>query len=463
MRDWASGWTEGPASARRLKFPPSVADPSGMSAQVPRHGRRFTPGRLLAGVVLALAVASPAGASAATAHGTVLLLNSHNRTVELVAAGDAVHAYRYGARFPAVAFGTELAFRAAGNHISHARTLARRASKVSFYARVTSSRAGGLTVSLAGGHHLSFGASRVHDAGSAPTVGQKVLLTVTRVGGGLSVSVASSGKRGPSGSHPGSGSKGGGSKGGGSKGGGPNAGSSGVPNPITGTHPIEPHSTVSGVITSIGIDSITFQLPDGSSFSPTVGAASLAYLSGDDDLSDCETANVAYSNGSSGPVIDSLTPTGVSTAPISESLGDTCADESDGSVDVVGTIATIGASTFTVDVPGSPAMAFSFDPTQNVLGGNFPGDVVDVTYTQNADGSLTASYVEYVEEYTTGTILAVNTDVGTLDVADAVTGQTDTFQESDADFSGLTVGETVGVDYYVAAGLPQADDVESLG
>jgi len=82
---------------------------------------------------------------------------------------------------------------------------------------------------------------------------------------------------------------------------------------------------------------------------------------------------------------------------------------------------------------------------------------------QNPDGSLAAQDVEYVEEYATGTVLAVDQNAGTLWIADAVTGQTDTFGDGDASFIGLTPGEDVGVSYYVSGGEPQADDVESLG
>jgi hypothetical protein len=108
-------------------------------------------------------------------------------------------------------------------------------------------------------------------------------------------------------------------------------------------------------------------------------------------------------------------------------------------------------------------MSFTADPSLDLPDSNEVGDLVDAMYTQNPDGSLSVQSVNYVEDYTTGEILAVDTDAGTLSVADAVTGQTDTFQQSDADFSGLTTGETVGVDYFVYGGEPQADDVESLG
>ena len=94
---------------------------------------------------------------------------------------------------------------------------------------------------------------------------------------------------------------------------------------------------------------------------------------------------------------------------------------------------------------------------------NEVGDIVDVMYSQNPDGSLSAGSVDYVEAYTTGTVLAVDNTDGTLSVADAVTGQTDTFGDGDASFSGITPGEDVAVDYYISGGQPQADDVESLG
>jgi hypothetical protein len=77
-----------------------------------RHRRR---GFTVASALVAFALATPAGAGAAMAHGTVLLQNGHNRTIELVSADHAVRGYRYGARFRAVGFGNELSFRASGN------------------------------------------------------------------------------------------------------------------------------------------------------------------------------------------------------------------------------------------------------------------------------------------------------------------------------------------------------------
>jgi hypothetical protein len=417
--------------------------------------RRIGPAIALTGALVALA--APAGANAATVRGTVLLLSGHK--VELVGAGHAVQGYRYGAGLPAVGFGNEVAYRSRGSRLTTVRVLAGRARKVSFYAHVSSTNAGGgLAIKLADGRRLSFAASRVAESGATPKRGQTVLLTVTRAGHGFRVRVSPTGG---SAGHQGSGGQPGtGKKGGGPKGTGP-TGPTG-PTGLTGTHPIEPHSVADGVVTNIGDNSITIQLADGSTLSPTLPAASLAYLNDNVDIADCETVQVAYSTGADGPVLDGFNATGISTAPISESLGDTCTDESDGGIDVVGTITALSSTSLTVTVPGQGSMSFTADPSLDLPDSNEVGDLVDVMYTQNPDSSLSVQSVDYVEQYTTGTILAVDNDAGTLSIADAVTGQTDTFQQSDADFSNLTTGESVGVDYFVYGGDWQADDVEAL-
>ncbi len=421
-----------------------------MPQRIYSPSRRIRLAAPLTSALVALAVASPAGARAVTAHGTVLAVGSHR--VELVVAGDAVRGYRYGARFPAVGFGTELAYRAAGNRLTQVRVLGR-AGRFSFHARVSSTAAGRLTVRLGNGSRLSFGASQVNDPGTPPKPGQTVLLTVTRTSGGLKVVIGRPSSGGHHNTRPGH--KNGGGK---QRGTGPTG-----PTGPTGVHPIEPHSTASGVVTNVGTDSITLQLPDGSTLTPTLPAASLAYLNDNVDVSDCETMTVDYSEGASGPVVDAFMPTGISTGPISESLGDTCADESDGGIDVVGTIASLGSASLSISIPGQASQPYSVDPSLDLPDSNEVGDIVDVMYSQNPDGSLSAGSVNYVEAYTTGTVLAVDNTDGTLSVADAVTGQTDTFGDGDASFSGITPGEDVAVDYYVSGGQPQADDVESLG
>jgi hypothetical protein len=407
--------------------------------------------------VIGLALAAPTGASAASARATVLLRVGHN--VELVGAGHLVRGYHYGSGLPAVGFGNELAYRSRGSRLTHVHVLAGRAAKVSFYARVNSTSAGGgLAIQLADGRRLSFAASHVTESGAGPKPGQTVMVTLGRAGHGLHVVVSRS--SGSSGHHTG-GQQGPGKKGTGPKG---STGSTGPTGPtgLTGSHPIEPHSDADGVVTNLGSDSITLQLPDGSTLTPTLPAASLAYLTNNVDIADCETVQVAYSGSATAPVLDSLAATGISVAPISESLGDTCADESDGGIDVVGTITALSATSLTMSVPGQGSMSFTADPSLDLPDSNEVGDLVDVMYTQNPDGSRTVQTVGYVEQYATGTILAVDNDAGTLSIADAVTGQTDTFQQSDADFSNLTTGESVGVDYFGYGGQLQADDVESL-
>jgi hypothetical protein len=402
--------------------------------------------RVCAAVGTALvALALPVGASAATTRGTVLLVNTHAHAVELVRTGDAVHGYRYGHGFPAVKFGSQISFTVSGNRLEHAHVRATRASRVSFYANVASAGAHGLTVQLPDRTRIAFGASALNVSSMQLKRGQRVLLTETRKRGKLQLSLPTSisghGTSAPGGSGSGTGT---------------GSGSG----PVGGGLGNSSDSAASGVITDIGSNDVTIQLPDGSTVSPTMPASSLSYLNTDGDVSVCETVTVDYHSGAGGPVLDALTPTGISVAPIAESDGDTCADESDGGIDVVGTITALSPASVTLDVPGQGALSFIVDPTQDLLDGNAVGDVVDVTYSENPGGILTATDVEFVEEYTTGTVTSADSD--TLAIKDAITGQTDTFSPGDASFAGLSPGASVGVDYYNSAGQLQGDDVESL-
>lgn len=381
-----------------------------------------------------LAFAIPTAASAATTQGTVLLVNAHQRSIQLIESGDAVHGIRYSRRFPAVTFGTRLSYRAVAGRVRAVRVLGHRVSRVSFYAVLESIGAHGISLRVGDGTRLRFDRSALGAASKQFSAGQSVLVTETRKHGRVRLSLRPRARA--AGSGPGNGE---------------------TPPPVGPVGGSE--SVTSGVVTEIGSDSIAIRLPDGSSISPTLPAASLAYLNTAVDIEVCETVTIAYHTSSAGPVLDSLAPTGFSTAPIPESLGDTCAEESDGGIDVVGSITAIGPTSVTVAVPGQGAMTFAVDPTQDLLDGNLVGDVVDVTYTQNADGSLSADDVEYAEEYTTGTITAVNSNL--LTINDAVTGDADAFDPGAATFDGISIGQAVGVDFYVAGGQPQADDVSA--
>ena len=100
----AAIWAKRPLSPARCQGRPSHADHTTMSRRTYSPSRRI---RLAAPSTSALARARrrTAGRRARLdGDGTVLAVGGHR--VELVGAGDAVRGYRYGARFPAVGFGT---------------------------------------------------------------------------------------------------------------------------------------------------------------------------------------------------------------------------------------------------------------------------------------------------------------------------------------------------------------------
>jgi hypothetical protein len=158
-------------------------------------------------------------------------------------------------------------------------------------------------------------------------------------------------------------------------------------------------------------------------------------------------------------VLDSFAPTGMSASasvyvPANQ---DTCAVESAGGADAVGTIVGLTTNSVTINIPGSGPMTFSVDPTGGVTDGNSVGDVVDVNYTPNADGTLAAGSLSWTEQYTTGTVTAATSNG--LTVKDAVTGQPETFLANDAGFAGISRGDVVSVTYYVSGGALEADNV----
>ena len=69
-------------------------------------------------------------------------------------------------------------------------------------------------------------------------------------------------------------------------------------------------------------------------------------------------------------------------------------------------------------------MTFGVD-SNDVTDGYQVGDVVDVTYADNGDGTYTADDVEWVEQDSTGTVTDVSD--GSMTITDDQTGQPVTF------------------------------------
>ena len=88
------------------------------------------------------------------------------------------------------------------------------------------------------------------------------------------------------------------------------------------------------------------------------------------------------------------------------------------------------------------------------------GDTVDVTYAQNADGSLSADDVEYVEQDASGPVTAVSDS--RITVADQASGNsyTITADPTLALFYGVLPGDQVDVTYHQSAAGLVADAVD---
>jgi hypothetical protein len=139
--------------------------------------------------------------------------------------------------------------------------------------------------------------------------------------------------------------------------------------------------------------------------------------------------------------------------------------------DAVGTVTAIAAdgSSITVQVDGGGSMTFQTD--SDVVDGINVGDVVDVAFYQDTDGSLVADDVSRADDgsgdggedqLVTGTVTAVAPDGASITVA-VDGGGSMTFQ-TDPDLSdSIAVGDVVDVAYYQDTdGSYVADDVSPV-
>jgi hypothetical protein len=124
-----------------------------------------------------------------------------------------------------------------------------------------------------------------------------------------------------------------------------------------------------------------------------------------------------------------------------------------------GTITRISDTGLAVST-GSGSLSFSVDPTAGLTDGFLVGDVVDVSYYDNADGSLSADDVEYVEQDATGVVSAVSD--ASLTLVDDATGQPDIFSTDPGMglFDGVSNGDQVDVTYHASAAGDVADAVD---
>ncbi len=124
-----------------------------------------------------------------------------------------------------------------------------------------------------------------------------------------------------------------------------------------------------------------------------------------------------------------------------------------------GTITQVSANRVATDT-GSGLLAFSVDPGSGLTDGFLVGDVVDVTYAQNADGSLGANDVEYVEQDASGPVTAVSDS--RITIADPASGNPYTITSDPrlGLFAGVLPGDQVDVTYHQSAAGLVADAVD---
>jgi hypothetical protein len=389
---------------------------------------------------LTLAVTSallmlPASALAASGSGVVLSVDSKHRTIEVVDTQHVVHAYQYRGRLPRLHAGSRISFRRSGSAVTHVKAGTRSSRTVSFLGRVVRSSTKGLVLRLADGKTLSFSSKQVRHTRVKPSqrhkrharaaaavrasaanvtitisglqVGVVVLITETvDAHGNITITIA----------FPASSSVGGGQQ-------------------------------ASGVISEVDVDAFTLVTTDGSELRLHMSQDALANL----NLQPCDNADVTYHQDAGMLIADSVNDTGSSNSA-------DCGGDSQ-SQDAVGTITAVSADSVTVTTEDQGSMTFAVD-SPDVTDGFVVGDVVDVSYLDNGDGTFSALDVEYIEQDSSGTVTAVSD--GSLTITDDQTGQPETFVADPADglFDGIAVGDHVDVNSHQSGGQLVVDSVE---
>ena len=383
-------------------------------------------------------LALPGSALAASGHGVVLSVDSKHHTVQVVDASHVVHAFGYRGRLPRLHAGSKISFRRAGKAISAVKVSGQKSWSVAFLGRVVKSSKHGLVLRLADGKKVTFSAKQVrhtrtksakrqkHAARSASVragaanvtiniqglqPGVMVLITETVEGGNVTITISFPGKS----------------------------------DPVAGGE-----QTASGTVTDVADDAFVLTTDDGSDLRLHMAARTLAHLG----LGVCDTLDVSYHQDAGMLIADHVNPTGTSTT------GD-CADTSSDQ-DVVGTITQVSGDGLTVQTQDQGTMTFGVD-SNDVTDGYQVGDVVDVTYADNGDGTYTADDVEWVEQDSTGTVTDVSD--GSMTITDDQTGQPVTFvaDPSEGVFDGVAVGDQVDVTYHQSGGQQVAESVDDSG
>lgn len=226
---------------------------------------------------------------------------------------------------------------------------------------------------------------------------------------------------------------------------------------VTVTITLPPSNTTvqqsaSGVVTDVEDDAFEMAASGGADLRLHMAAGQLSNL----DLQPCQTVEVTYHQDAGLLIADDVQVTGTS------SSGDCTATS-----DATGPITEIYGSTITIGGSAGP-MTFGV-ASSDLIDGFRTGDVVDVTYVQNGDGTLTATDVEYVELNASGTVTAVTPQ--SVTITDSATGASETFvadpslglQLCTRAFDGIHVGDQIDVTYHQSAAGLVADSVDDPG
>ena len=204
----------------------------------------------------------------------------------------------------------------------------------------------------------------------------------------------------------------------------------------------------SGLVNEVDSDAFQITTGDGSVLRLHMAQSDLSNL----NLQTCNTVDVTYHQDAGMLIADNVKVTGASTS------GD-CSP----TTDATGIITEVSGSGLTINTDSGPLTFTVASP--DVTNGFQSGDVVDVTYTENADGTLNATAVQYVEQDASGVVTAVSAT--SLAITDSGTGHSETFTADPSQglqmftyaFNGVKIGDQVDLTYHQSAGSLVADTV----
>jgi hypothetical protein len=370
----------------------------------------------------------------------VLSVDAKQHMMQVVDSRHAVHLYHYRGRLPRLHPGSTIRFDRSGRVITHVRGVSNKSRTVVFDARVVRSSSRGLSLMTADGKVVTFTAKQLKRKPAKSTLRRRVLahaadtsvqinvgnvsINILGLQPGVTVQVTETTD---------------------------SSGSVTVTITLPSPSQTSGQQQASGVVTEVGDDAFEMQLADGSDLRLHMSPDALAALS----LSTCNTVSVSYHQDAGLLLADTVQVTGNSTT------GDCTPTQ-----DATGTIGQVSGQSLTLTTDQG---SLTFTVTDSSLTDGFQsGDVVDVTYVQNPDGSLTATDVQYVQQDATGTVTAVNAT--SMTITDSNTGQPDTFaaspngvQVDGPSFQGVSVGDQVDVTYHTSAGQMVADSVCDSG